>query len=157
MSGFRGGSKDIAQQLISFPSLEPALFQTSDDADGATVDTQGYEGVALAAQVGGSGDTLSGSVLFELQMEDSPDDSIWTDVVAADMIGGTKGANGQFALIDEPAVGDSRDYVVGYIGRKRYVRAVIVVTGTHTVGTILGVSVVLSSARRFPLVSAPIV
>ncbi len=157
MSGFRGGTKDIAQQLISFVSLEPQLFQTSDDADGLGVNTAGFEAVAFAAQVGGSGDTLSGSVLFELQMEDSPDDSIWTDVVAADMVGGTKGANGQFALIDEPGVGDDRDYIVGYIGRKQYVRAVIVVTGTHTVGTILGVSVLCSSSRRFPLVSAPIV
>lgn len=147
--------RDLVQHLeqpeISITNL---VHTTGGGLNGASVDTQFSESVAILACIGASADTLTVSVLFELQLEDSPDDSVWTDVVAADMIGGTKGANGQFALINDPAE-DDKWFMIGYIGAKRYVRAVLVVTGTHNNGTEIGVGVMLGNSRRFPTAQAP--
>ena len=110
------------------------------DADGAGIDLQGYEGCLFVANVGVSGDTLSGAVIIELELEESDDDSTYTDVADADMIGAVAGTNdGCWAFIDDPA---EDDVVVKaqYLGKLQFVRAVVNVTGTHSNGTPISVT-----------------
>lgn len=123
---------------------------TTAAASGAGVDTQGYESVAFIANVGESGDTLSGSVSIDLLVQESDDDSTYTDVAEADLDGGLSGgAAGAFALIDAAAEDDTA-YTVGYIGGKRYVRSRIELTGTHTNGTPIGIVSVKSNPKYGP-------
>ena len=112
------------------------------DVNGVTIDIQGYSTAVLAAHIGLSGDTLSGSVKAELELEHSDDGSAWSDCANTDLqnpdtggAGHVVGTNpGTFAVIDDPAE-DEQIYAVRYVGAKRYVRFVYNVTGTHTTGT----------------------
>jgi hypothetical protein len=106
------------------------------DANGATIDRQGGEDLTLVANVGVSGDTLSGSVKILLEVEHSDDGSTWTDCADADILGAVTGGatTGTFAVIDDPAEDDAV-YTCAYVGGKRYVRIVDNLVGTHTNGT----------------------
>lgn len=110
------------------------------DANGSGIDRQGFESVEHIVNLGASGDTLSGSVYVELVIQESDDNSAWSDVTAAaDVLVGADGisaapdANGVFATIDAAAE-DERHFRIGYIGGKRYSRVQIDLTGTHTNG-----------------------
>lgn len=117
----------------------------NDDTDGtagASADMKGYESALLIAQIGVSGDTLSGSVkLIPVAME-SDDNSSFTAVAAADLLGA-------FTLVDAAAEDDVVQ-TVAYIGSKRYVRVDIDTTGTHTNGTPCSACVVLGHPRVMP-------
>lgn len=128
--------RDIKTNLSVVRVIDPDTF-TADKTCDADIDLQGYEGCLVIVNVGASGDTLSGTVYWSLELEESDDDSTYTDVAAADMIGDNAGGSGQFALIDDPAEDDTV-YSVGYIGSKRYLRVILNATGTHTNGTPIG-------------------
>lgn len=105
------------------------------DADGASVDMQEFKEVAFYATVGASGDTLSGSVKLDIGLEHSDDNSTFSACSDAEVLGAvTSGSTGIFAIIDGSA-DDEKVYVAQYRGTKRYVRASITATGTHTNGT----------------------
>lgn len=124
------------------------------DVDGDGIDTRGFDSIALVANIGVSGDTLSDSVKIELEVEESDDDSTYTDVADADLINFVDGTNdGTFAVIDDPAEDDAI-YATGYRGSKRYVRGVVNVTGSHSSGTEIGAVGVLGHAHATP-VNAP--
>lgn len=141
--------RDISQNLKVSQILDPATLTA--DANSSSVDSQGFRSLMLVANIGESGDTLSSSVKIELEVEESSDNSTWTDVADADLIDAVSGTNdGTFALIDAPAEDDSV-YKVGYIGDKRYVRVVVNLTGTHTNGTPVSVSAILGHAEHKPV------
>lgn len=140
--------RDLEARLDVTASLAP-LVRTA-DANGTGVDLRGYDGALVVAHVGAEGDTLSGSVLISLELEESDDDSTYTDVAAGDMLGGVGGSSGQFALIDDNAEAPAV-HKIGYIGSKRYIRVVYNVTGTHTTGTPASAVIVRGLASREPL------
>ena len=127
--------------LVDVSQVVDAATITS-DTNGASVDLLGYEGVMFLACVGESGDTLSGSVKIELEVEESDDDSTFDDAEDADLTSSVSGTNnGTFAVIDAAAEDDAV-YTTSYRGdntKKRYVRPVINLTGTHTNGTPIGI------------------
>lgn len=120
--------------------------------NGTTIDLQDALGVYFVVDVGVSGDTLSGSVYWELELEAAADDGTgspdtWAAVTSADDVyfgNGTSSidSGGVFALIDAPAEDDAI-FSIGYVGlsgEKRFVRAVITATGTHSNGTPIGIT-----------------
>lgn len=123
------------------------------DANGDSVDLQFYEAAQIIAAVGASGDTLSGSVLVDLEVEHADDDGTgspdtWEDCADADLLNAVTGTNtGTFARIDDPAE-DEAVYATGYIGGKRWVRVVANLTGTHTNGIPIGVVINRGHARH---------
>lgn len=129
--------RDLYNHLQVTQVLDPATLTA--DANSASVDTRGFDSLMFAAAVGESGDTLSGSVYLELEVEESDDNSTWTDVADADLHNSVSGNNtGTFGVIDAAAEDDAV-YVTGYKGNKRYVRVVANLTGTHTNGIPVGV------------------
>lgn len=121
------------------------------DANGSSVDTRDYDSLVFVANVGASGDTLSGSVKAELELEESDDDSTFTDVADADMHKVVTGTNtGCWALIDASGE-DSSVYMTGYRGKKRYVRPVYNITGTHTNGMPVGIVAIQGHAHQKPV------
>ncbi len=118
---------------IKITKLLDPLIRTA-DANSTAVDVLGYESLVMAAMIGITGDTLSGSVKVEVEVEESDDNSTFTDVANADLTNYVTGTNvGTIAVIDDNA---EDDVIVstGYKGSKRYVRLVFNYTGTHTNG-----------------------
>ena len=124
-------------------------------ANGTGIDLQGFEEATAVVSVGAEGDTLSGSVYFEVSLEHSDDDSTYTDCVQADIVNGTIAAGGIWLKLDGTTGGDpdtaGGQWQVGYVGGKRYVRLVLAKTGTHTNGTPISGLIVKSRARSAPV------
>ena len=126
------------------------------DQDGVGVDTRGFDSTTIIFNVGITGDTLSSSVYLELEVEDSPDNSTWTDCADADLTNVTSETTnntGTVALINANAE-DQAVFATGYIGDKRYVRGVVNITGTHTNGIEVGIIIINGHAHITP-VNAP--
>lgn len=121
------------------------------DIDGDSVDMAEYKHLAFYACIGESGDTLSGTVYIELEVEDSADDSTFADCTDAKVTNSVTGNNtGTFAKIDAAAE-DQTIYMCEYKGAERYVRPVVNVSGTHSSGTPVAVMAVRSGHRALPI------
>ena len=120
--------------------------------NGTGVDLQGYERATVLVDVGAEGDTLSGSVYFEVSLEESDDNSTFTDVAQAGITDGTIAAGGIFLKLDGTANGNPDTaggvFRVEYVGNSRYIRVVLAKTGTHSSGTPIGAMVVRSGSRH---------
>lgn len=112
--------RDLASNLGAAESIRPAVHSGS--VDGQSVDTRGYDSAAAFVTVG----AIAGSGNVTVKLQDSPDNTNWTDVAAANL-------QGEFpaALLTNTA------FLVGYLGTERYVRAV----GTLNSGTSVAFSV----------------
>ena len=129
--------KDLSNSIATALSHKVAV--TTAASNGTGVDLQGYEGATVVVTIGAEGDTLSGSVFFEIGLEESDDNSTFTDVTSnTDVTGGTVDSSGVFQTIDANA-DCNKVYAIGYVGGKRYSRVVLNFSGTHGTGTISGV------------------
>ena len=108
---------DIANTLTVVQSLAPASRTAT--GNGTGVDLRDYSAAVAIIDTGTAGGT-SPSFTFELQ--ESDDNSTFTAVANADLIG------------TEPVITTSNDvavYELGYLGSKRYIRvAITAVSGT---------------------------
>lgn len=121
------------------------------DANGATVDTQGYRSVTMEIDMGVGGITFDGTNKIELILQHSDDGSAWSAVAAADARGpeGVTGAGIVKSFIAAHAA--AACYKVGYFGQKRYVRAVADFSGTHGTATPFSASFLLGDPMVAPV------
>ena len=127
------------------------VTQMADDLDGSSVDMKDYRHLAFYACFGDSGDTLASGLYIELEVEDSPDDSSFTDCADALITNSVTGNNtGTFALINAPAE-DQCIKMCEYKGAARYVRPVVSITGTHTNGCPVSIMAVRSGYQQKPV------
>ena len=142
--------KDLSNNISPAVSLAAATRTAA--ANGSGVDLQGYESATVLVDVGAEGDTISSPVYFEVSLEESDDDSTYTDVAQASIVDGTIASGGIFLKLDGTANGNPDSaggiFRVGYVGNSRYIRVVLAKTGTHSNGTPLGAMVVRGSARH---------
>jgi hypothetical protein len=105
------------------------------------IDLQDASDCMIEACVGVQGDTLSGSIYWQLELQDSPDDVTYTAVVDANISNPVSGqtATGTFAAITASS-GCSKNYLVAYRGSNRYVKVNLRATGSHSTGTIFAVN-----------------
>jgi hypothetical protein len=106
--------RDFSSNIGPIAAISPAVHSAT--ATGSAIDLAGYDGAALIVNTGaiaGAGDFTA-----KLQHSDTTTSGDFTDVAAADLIG----------TLPAILVADS---VVkqGYIGSKRYVRAVLTKNG----------------------------
>jgi len=128
---------DSVTQLMENDLVAPTI-----DVNSTGVDLKEHDGCLFIVSVGESNDTLSGSVKIELEVETSDDNSTWADATDAVVQTSVTGTNtGTFGVIDG-AADDAAVYTAAYLGRERYARVVVNVTGTHTNGTPLGINVI---------------
>ncbi len=119
------------------PLIVNAVKNSDTNCTGVT--TKGYSETIFLVDMGNSADTLSGSNYIELEVEESDDNSNYTDVANANLVNYVTGNNvGTFAVVNDPAE-DSTVFMTGYRGEKLYVRPVISFTGTHSTGTPISV------------------
>ena len=142
--------KDLSNNISPAVSIINAVKTAA--GNGTGVDLQGYESATVLVDVGAEGDTLSSSVYFELSLEESDDNSTFTDVAQAGVIDGTIDSGGIFLKLDGTTGGDPDTtggiFRIGYVGGKRYIRVVLAKTGTHSNGTPIGAMVVRGHARH---------
>lgn len=137
--------QDLNNNIKLVQSLAPAVRTA--DANGDGVDLKGFEAAAIVVDSGAEGVTLSSSVKIEFELEHSDDNTTFTDVAQADVIGATLGSNGLFLTLDDNAESPQISEI-GYVGGKRYVRVVANFSGTHGTGTPLSAFVILGKPRH---------
>ena len=132
--------RDISNRTVAVATQVPAVVTA--DADGTTVDLQGFNSAMVVVNTGVEGDTLSGSVKFDFILEHSDNDSDWSAVTSStDVTEGSVDSSGIFLTLDANAETPQISQI-GYIGGKQYIRCKIDATGTHSNGTPMGVTVI---------------
>jgi hypothetical protein len=132
-------TKDPYNNLLVRQSLTPAARTAS--ANGTGVDRNGSGAMFQAAMIVVTTGTITDGT-HTIEVQDS-DDNVTFAPVADDYLQGA-----------EPAIVAADDNVVfhiGYLGRKRYLRAIVTAAGTTT-GGVYGAAVVLSDPRVMPVV-----
>lgn len=142
--------RDLHSNIKTAQSLVPAVTKTT--RAGAPVDRRGFNALEYVVLVGTNGDALTGSLKFDLKIESSEDGTNWTAVTDQKQVQGpTLAGSGIFGTIDAPGK-SGLEYRIGFLGNARYSRISIVVTGTHTNGTPIGVVAILSRADAKPAI-----
>lgn len=132
--------RDISNRTVAVATQVPAVVTA--DADGTTVDLQGFNSAMVVVNTGVEGDTLSGSVKFDFILEHSDNDSDWSAVTSStDVTEGSVDGSGIFLTLDANAETPQISQI-GYIGGKQYIRCKIDATGSHSNGTPMGVTVI---------------
>ena len=132
--------RDISNRTKSVNTVDPKVITS--DTNGTGVDLQGFESAMVIVNTGIEGDTLSGSVKFDFILQESDDDSTWSNVTSSTSVTETSvDSNGIFLTLD--ANGETPQITqIGYIGGKRYIRCKIDATGTHSNGTPMSIEVI---------------
>lgn len=110
----------------------------------AAVDRQGYESAELLLHVGIGGITFDSSNKIEIKVTHSDDDSTYTAVAAADILGESSIGSGGIVKSLVAAHAAAAVYRYGYVGGKRYLKVLADFTGTHGTGTPIAATWVLS-------------
>lgn len=114
------------------------------------VDLRGYDAVTIALSIGAGGITFDTNNKIEFVLTHSDDNSTYTNVALADVIGPTSVTNGIVkSLTSAHATADVTK--VGYIGNKRYIKLLADFSGTHGTGTPIGAVVMSSRAFARPV------
>lgn len=132
-------NEDIINTIL--PAVRTADFQ------GNGVDLLNFDGNMINFNVGAPGITLDANNRIELQIQESDDNTTFTAVADADMLGGTTGgvATGTVAILTANAQA-SQSIQAQYRGVRRYIRGAIKYIGTHGTGTAISGTV----ARGYP-------
>lgn len=120
--------KDIHSGMLAAVALAAAALDA--DTAGATIDLQGYDGCEFVLSAGVGGITFDGTNYIEVIMEESDDDTTWSAVDDAYVLGMTGVTDGVIKTFgDAHAAG--ANYRFGYVGYKRYARIRLNFVGTH--------------------------
>lgn len=136
--------RDLYHNVLVTQHLNPVTSSTTKTS--TAIDLKGFNGAEVVFAIGLSGDTLSGSVLWTLKLQHSDDDSSYSDVTTADL------NNSSATVVIDSSSEDETAYSFGYIGNKRYLKAVATPTGTHSNGTPIGIIALRGNAAYMPVV-----
>lgn len=125
-------ARDLDKEISTANSLAPAARTSS--TNGTGVDLANFRKAAVAFVVGAITD---GTHTFSVEESDSSG-SGYSTVAAADL-SGTPGA-----------AAANTNQEIGYLGTKRYIRAVTTITGSPSTGGVYSAVVVRSGARTLP-------
>lgn len=127
--------RDISKNLSIAQSIDPQTIATDTTTNGDGVDVRDYDAVMAVFE---SNDTIADGD-FALKIQESDDDVTYTDVDSSEQIG----------TLSDFTSSNEGVQSVGYVGNKRYVRAVITSTSTSS-GGIMGASIVRGYPHNAP-------
>lgn|SRR5574341_135455 len=120
---------DLKSNILAVSSIAPQSLTAA--ANGAGVDLQGCDSAAVVFNAGAIGGTTPS---FTFAVQESDDNAAFTDVAAGDL-------QGTAPVVTTTNAGTT---IVGYLGAKRYIRA-IAKTVTGTTPTLLAAAEVIKS------------
>lgn len=135
--------RDLFHNVLVTQHLNPAVSTTTKTS--TTIDLKGYNSANVVFSIGQAGDTLSGSLFWTLKLQHSDDDSTYVDTALTDL------NNTVLNYVLNTTTLDKAAYGFGYQGGKRYLKAVATPTGTHAVGTPIGVVSLRGEAAYAPV------
>jgi hypothetical protein len=139
--------RDVHSEMQTAVLIANATYAA--DTTPVSVDLQGYNAAEVLLDIGAGGITFSGTNKIEFVLTHSDDDSTYSNVATADVLGAGSVTNGIIkALTAAHATGDVTRF--GYIGGKRYLRLLADFSGTHGTGTPIGACVLLMKANLRP-------
>lgn len=124
--------RDLHSNILAIAAHAPAVVSAT--ASGASADLQGFKSAAIVVNTG----AIAGAGDFAASVEESDNDSDWTAVVAADLLGA--------ALPDTLAAASV--YQIGYRGTKRYIRVPLTKAGGTSIAA--GVTVIKGHPDNAP-------
>jgi hypothetical protein len=140
--------KDLYSNVDPVVSLVPLV--RSADANGTGIDTRNFRAAMILIQLGAHGITFDTTNKIAFELEESDDNSTFTDVADIDIIDPKVGVvTGTVAMFDG-VINPTDTALNKYRGTKRYVRVVANFIGTHGTGTSLAAHVVLG----YPTIAA---
>ena len=125
-------SRDLDKSIATVNSLAPAARTTT--ASGTAVDISLFDKVAVVFVVGAITD---GTHTFSVEESDASGSGF--AAVSASQLSGTPGA-----------ATANTNQEIGYLGTKRYIRAVTTITGSPSTGGVYAAVVVKAGARTEP-------
>ncbi|MCG3197091.1 MAG: hypothetical protein GHCLOJNM_01575 [bacterium] len=127
MVGSAYALRDQKNRLSAKNSLNSAVYTTG-TSNGTGVDLAGYDAATVVISAGAY---TNGT--HTIHLEDSADNSSYTDVAAGYLIGS--------AVVLDGTPDQNKAYTIGYIGSKRYLRVASVIgsgaTGAHYSATVI--------------------
>lgn len=126
--------RDIANNIGVDQTLAPVDYAAT--TKGTAVDLQGFNSAAVVVNTGAI--TSAGLYVVKVQESDTTTDGDFTDVVADDLVGTLPASLAATSV-----------YKQGYVGTKRYIRAVI--TKTSGTSIVAGAIVVKGNAADKPV------
>jgi len=136
--------RDLYHNVLATQHLNPVVSTTTKTS--TTIDLQGYNAASVVFSIGQAGDTLSGSVYWTLKLQHSDDDTTYVDLATGDLNSPSLTSVLNATTLDKTA------YSFCYQGAKRYLKAIATPTGTHAVGTPIGVISLRGTAAYAPVV-----
>jgi hypothetical protein len=121
----------------------------SADTTPAAIDLQGFDAAEILLDIGVGGITFSGVNKVDFVLTHSDDNSTYTNVADADLLGVSGTSNGIIKSL-QAAHAAAATYRFGYIGNKRYLKLLADFSGTHGTGTPLAASVLKGRPRLTP-------
>jgi len=135
--------KDTYHNIAVTQPLNP--INSTATKTSSAIDMQGYDSLTVIFAIGASGDTLSGSVYWTLKLQHCDDDASYVDVTTAGLLN-----SAATTVVDAPGEANTA-YSFGYIGGKRYVKAIATPTGTHSTGTPIGMLALRGHPSQAPV------
>ena len=121
------------------------------DITPVSVDLLGFRSAMVLLYIGIGGITFTTTNKIEYILEHSNDNTNWTAVVQADVLGPTVTAGGIVrSLVAAKAAADVQE--ISYIGGRRYVRLTPDFSGTHATGTPMTAFMVRGMPEQMPAV-----
>lgn len=140
--------KDLHSKISIVQALGAAVLAA--DTTSAAIDLQGYEAAEVVLNIGVGGITFDATNKIEFKLTHSDDDTTYTAVTSADVLGQPNvGAGGIIkSLVAAQAAAGA--YRFGYKGGKRYLKIFADFSGTHGTGTPISASVIKARGANNP-------
>ncbi|MBL4757490.1 MAG: hypothetical protein JKY32_07585 [Rhizobiales bacterium] len=139
--------KDMHSEMTAVAALGAAVLAA--DNTPVAIDLQGYNAAEILLNIGIGGITFDATNKVEFVLTHSDDNTTYTNVADADMLGVSGISNGIIkSLVAAHAA--AAVYRSGYIGNKRYLKILANFSGTHGAGTPIAATVLKSEGHDSP-------
>lgn len=139
--------KDMHSGVKAMVAIGAAVL----DADNtpAAIDLQGYNAAEIILSVGVGGITFTSGNKVEFTLTHSDDNSSYSAVTDADMLGVSSITDGIIKTLSA-AHAAAAAYRFGYVGNKRYLKLLADFSGTHSSGTPMAAVVLAGKGHDSP-------
>lgn len=140
--------EDVHSGMNVTLAFGPAVLAA--DNTPAAIDLQGYRAAEIVLAIGAGGITFDSTNKIEFKVTHSDDDSIYSNVADADLLGVSSTTGGIIKSL-VAAHASAGVYRFGYRGGKRYLKILADFSGTHGTGTALACIVARMRATKSPV------